>query len=516
MKHWRDKMKTDSELPPSWVKSTIGESMHFIGGGTPSKKIAAYWKGDIPWASVKDLTGECLESTVDHISKEGLRESASNLANPGDILLCTRIIPGKAVISKIKAAINQDLKIVRPHSGLAPLFCKYYFDRIRHNILAQSSGTTVSGITLGVLSAFDMPVPPLAEQERIVARLEELFSDLDRSVEELRHAQQLLLRYRASLLHAAVTGRLTETWRKQHGPAKESGYEVLKHIITERKRQWEDMTLYKYNKEKKLPPANWQDRYKEPSTLSQNNQPGDTLPEGWVWATNDQLMSTITSGSRDWSPYYGHGSGTFIMAQNVRMGKLDLSYRQAVSPPPNHRDCARSQVEEHDLLVTIVGANTGEVCRVSEPLPEHYVCQSVALMRPVLHQLSKWLLVWFTAQTGAQRQFDKYVYGAGRPHLSFEHLEQVFVPLPPSEEQIVILEIIHHRLSKIDDVESKIEGALASADLLKYSFLKSAFEGKLVSQDSKDEPAEALLSRLRAESASAPVRSPRSRRSARK
>src|SRR5690606_13429793 len=125
----------------------------------------------------------------------------------------------------------------------------------------------------------------------------------------------------------------------------------------------------------KTPPKNWKSRYKEPEGPKPlaDGEPLPSLPDGWCWASNDQLVGTITSGSRDRSPFYNRGTGTFIMAGNVRMGRLDLSKRQMVDPPAGHRDRLRSQVEANDLLVTIVGANTGDVCRVSKPLPEHYV-----------------------------------------------------------------------------------------------------------------------------------------------
>jgi type I restriction enzyme S subunit len=204
------------------------------------------------------------------------------------------------------------------------------------------------------------------------------------------------------------------------------------------------------------------------------------------------------------------------MAQNVRMGRLDRTFRQAVDPPSNHRDRIRSQVEVNDLLVTIVGANTGDVCRVPEQLAEHYVCQSVALMRPVHTSISQWLETWFASPTGAQRQFKQFTYGAGRPHLGFEHLEQTVVALPPVDEQTAIIAIVQEKLSQIDAMEAEVNRGLARASRLRQAILKSAFSGKLVPQDPNDEPASVLLERIRAERAEPvagtnghPKRSPR-------
>ena len=150
----------------------------------------------------------------------------------------------------------------------------------------------------------------------------------------------------------------------------------------------------------------------------------------------------ITSGSRDWQQYYGIGSGTFIMAQNVRPSRFDPSIRQPVSPPPNDPSCERSRVEESDLLVTIVGANTGDVCRVPQTLSEHYVCQSVALMRPVDRKTAKYLDYYYNAQNGGQMYYRRYIYGAGRPHLSFDQLKVTPVIIPPLDEQEAIVEAV--------------------------------------------------------------------------
>ena len=97
-----------------WSSYTLGEVFDFTGGGTPSKKVKSYWGGSIPWASIKDIKGDTLDSTVDTITKDGVKNSATNIAEPGDLILATRINPGRPIISNIRTAINQDLKIARP------------------------------------------------------------------------------------------------------------------------------------------------------------------------------------------------------------------------------------------------------------------------------------------------------------------------------------------------------------------------------------------------------------------
>lgn len=375
----------------------------------------------------------------------------------------------------------------------------------------HTSAITVKHLSSLTLLQIPLPLPSRREQSRIADRLDELFSDLAAGVAALERVRKKLRRYRSAVLHAAVTGQLTAAWRKTHGPPAETGKQLLARILVERRRQWEERTLAKYAKNGRPPPKNWQSRYVEPAASTTDGLP--PLPNAWRWAFNAELTSLITSGSRDWSDFYGRGTGTFIMAGNVRMGWLDRSYRQAVDPPPNDRDRSRSQVQENDLLVTIVGANTGDVCRVAEQLPESYVCQSVAIMRPVIGTCSPWMLVWFISASGAQAQFKEFTYGAGRPHLGFEHLEQTFVALPPLAEQTAIVEAVNEKFSQIDAMEGEVNRGLARAVRLRQAIVKAAFEGKLVPQDPADESAERLLERIRVEhSVAGTSRVPRNRR----
>jgi type I restriction enzyme S subunit len=213
----------------------------------------------------------------------------------------------------------------------------------------------------------------------------------------------------------------------------------------------------------------------------------------------DAITLRITSGSRDWQQYYGSGTGIFIMAQNVRPGRFDPSTRQPVNPPVDDPSCERSRVEENDLLVTIVGANTGDMCRVPEVLEEHYVCQSVALMRPVEKTIARYLEWYFNAQNGGQLHYRRYIYGAGRSHLSFDQLKMAPVVIPPLSEQEAIVEAVEDEFSIIDHLEADLDAKLRSAQALRQSILRHAFVGRLVPQDPKDEPASELLKRIERE-----------------
>ena len=395
----------------------------------------------------------------------------------------------------------------RPTEAVLAAYFAYYWNSPEGSSNVSRVASSTSGLhTLSVskIKRLPVPLPPIAEQRRIVDAIEVQLTRLDAAVSALVRAKARLKRYRAAVLKAACEGRLVPTeaeLARAEGRDYEPADRLLDHISQERRVQWETEQLTKLAAQGRTPGNDlWKSRYVEPvlpgiASLSDK-------PEGWAVASMDQLTSTITSGSRDWSQYYGEGSGTFLMAQNVQLGRLDLSFRQSVNPPEGDRDRARSQVETNDLLVTIVGANTGNIFKVPVALPEHYVCQSVALMRPVRTEIADFVALYMTSPGNGQKQYDKYIYGAGRPHLSFDQLRMTAVLLPPIAEQARIVAEVEGRLSLIDDLEAIVSANLKRADRLRQSILKRAFEGKLVPQHPADEPASALLERIKAGRAS--------------
>jgi len=189
-------------------QTTVGELFDFVGGGTPSKKVPEYWIGDIPWASVKDIKGDYLNGTQDRISKEGLNDSASNLAKPKDVILITRISPGKTIITNIETAINQDLKIVKPKFEATPKFIFYVFKSIEWECVKKSSGTTVLGINLTSLKEILVPKLNLKEQQLIVDELESKLTVCDKIEETISQSLQQAETLKQSILKQAFEGKL--------------------------------------------------------------------------------------------------------------------------------------------------------------------------------------------------------------------------------------------------------------------------------------------------------------------
>ncbi|MBU5230914.1 restriction endonuclease subunit S [Intestinimonas butyriciproducens] len=165
------------DLPEGWVWCRLGNIIFDnVGGGTPSKQHAEYWNGEIPWASVKDLNCDVLTQTQDHITQLGLENSTSNLIQPGAIIVCMRMGLGKIAVSKIAVAINQDLRaLTLSKENVLPNYFIYWYK----TLTIEGGGMTVKGITILELSRMLFPLPPLKEQQRIVAKVDELMALCD-------------------------------------------------------------------------------------------------------------------------------------------------------------------------------------------------------------------------------------------------------------------------------------------------------------------------------------------------
>jgi type I restriction enzyme S subunit len=484
-------------LPAGWHRATIAE----LSLPTATRNPQLCGDGEFTYIDIEAIDN--LRQRIEcprRLNNKAAPSRARNAVLAGDVIF-SLVRPYLKNIAIVPPELDNAIAstaffVCRPGAGVDS---RYIFNFFRQDAFISSIvtyGNSPPSAHDDEFARLVLPIPPAKEQERIADALDELLSDLDAGVAALERARDKLKLYRAAVLKAAVEGALTVEWRKEH-PQTEPASELLKRILAERRRRWEEEQLRKFKEKGREPPKNWKAGYQEPVAYDPTELP--ELPPGWILASMDAITLRITSGSRDWQRYYGSGTGTFVMAQNVRPGRFDASHRQPVNPPANDSSCERSRIEENDLLVTIVGANTGDLCRIPEPLREHYVCQSVALMRPVEKRTSRYLELYYNAQNGGLRSYRRYIYGAGRPHLSFDQLKMTPVAIPPIEEQEAIIEAVEDQLSVIDHLESDLNAKLTNAQALRQSILRDAFSGKLVPQDPNDEPASELLKRIAAE-----------------
>jgi type I restriction enzyme, S subunit len=389
---------------------------------------------------------------------------------------------------------NHMTRIVFPETVVMSNFAAYQLHFLwmsgyfLHNCVKHVNQASVSSTALEKSVPFI--VPPITEQKLIVAEIEKQFSRLDEAVTALKRIQANLKRYKASVLKAAVEGKLTEQWRSRRGerptgeqpfaPTKdEPGADLLKRILAERKKKWEEDYVKKYVGVHGHAPKDdsWKKKYKEPVSPNTTNLP--KLPSGWMWAMTDQLFFFVTSGSRGWAKYYSNDGPIFLRIGNLDHGtiKLDLTDIQRVKPPQNSEGL-RTLVVARDILISIT-ADVGMIGVIPSAFEEAYINQHISLTRPV-PSINSLYLAWFLSCKTGQDQFQSQQRGATKLGLGLDDIKSVIVPLPPSAEQNLIVQEIERLFSFTKNIDSIIDINIKRAERLRQSILKKAFSGKLL------------------------------------
>ncbi len=418
--------------------------------------------------------------------------------------MTSRASIGYVAIAGTDVTTNQGFASFICGGGIYNGYLAYWLWSNAQTFIQQATGTTFKEITKARLRTFSLPIAPLAEQRRIVAAIEAQFSRLDGAVAALKRAQTRLKRYRAAVLKAAVEGELTAEWRAAH-PAAEPAPDLLQRILRERRAAWERAELDKSARAGKTPPKGWQDKYQEPPAPDTTELP--ELPEGWCWARAEQVCGFITKGTTPSADKLQNDKGEvpFIKVYNLtNRGRLDFSVSPTfISTTVHLRELARSVVLPGDIVMNIVGPPLGKVAIVPCTFPEWNINQAIAIFRPMpsydrrylcFSLLSEDVLYWAKRRAKAT---------AGQFNLTLEICRDLPLPLPPLVEQEQIVSEVERRLSVMTHLEEQVGAGLKRAERLRQSILQQAFSGKLVPQDPSDEPASALLQRIRAARAGA-------------
>lgn len=501
------------KLPKSWIWTRIGEIADVVGGGTPPTSNPANFDGEIPWITPADLSGyvaKHISAGARNITQQGYEASGAKWLPKGSVLFSSRAPIGYVAIASAAVTTNQGFKSFVPPAGVESDYLYYWLRSAKRIAEELASGTTFKEISGARAGLIPVPLAPAAEQTRIVTKLEELLSDLDAGVAELKAAQKRLQQYRQSLLKAAVEGALTADWReaqRQQGTATETGAQLLARTLTERRARWEAKQLAKFKEQRKAPPKDWQKKYPEPVQPDTTDLP--ELPEGWVWASLD-MLGEIASGVAKGTKRDGNVSVRevhYLRVANVQRGYLDLSEVKTILA--TERDIEELTLRNGDVLFN-EGGDRDKLGRgwvwhneVAECIHQNHVFR----MRPyspdlrpelVSHHGNTFGKLWF--QTAGKQT-------TNLASINMSMLRSFPVPVAPADEQKEVLAQMQIRVDSLDRQEDATDLAMKQATAQRLNIFRAAFAGELVPQDSNDEPASVLLERIRgarAESAKQP------------
>lgn len=434
----------------------------------------------------------------------------------GDVLFA-KITPcmenGKmGVVPQLKNDLgfgSTEFHVLRCLDGISPQYVYYFVSSRSFRAEAERNMTGAVGqrrVPTKWLGAAQIPLAPETEQQRIVEKIEELFSELDKGIESLRTAREQLIIYRQALLKAAFEGKLTEDWRERNPQQFVTAEQLQDRIISEREIAFSsDIEVWKQVldewskagcKGKKPPkPRNL------PSLKPENEgQPPETMPASWHCL---QLRDIVLSLGQGWSPKCENipvkklqwGVVTTTAIQHRRYQQCENKRLPSdLSPRPWLR------ISTGDVLITRAGPRkrVGVVCRVHSADSNLMLCDKAYRMRfPESEVSSKYIeSLMNTESFKIQIEDLKTGINDSGVNITQSGLLGLYLPIPPIAEQKEIERLLDERLGMIEQSMADIDSGLARSDALRQSILKTAFLGLLVSQDPNDEPASTLVERI--------------------
>ena len=414
-----------------------------------------------------------------------------------------------------KLVFTNFLRLVRltrfTDSEFTNWYLKYFYStgKIRDY---QAGSNNLRNLKFNKYLTLGIPLAPLPEQRAIVAKIEELFSDLDKGVADLKKAQDQLKVYRQAVLKKAFEGELTKEWREQQSnlPTAEELLEQIKigrqEFFLKQIEEWEfELKNWKEEGESGKKP-------KKPRPLTVPEAPNAgheerkwNIPENWIWSQIGDLCFVTKLAGFEYTDYVNYtkdGDLPVLKAENAGSNgfkKTDFSRVKSDSVEM----LTRSQIFGGELLVVFVGAGTGNVAMV--PFNQRYFLgPNIGMARPYFKLDSKFIEMFLQSALGKNLMMSA-VKAVAQPSLSMGTIRQAPVVFPSHEEQHRIVKEIESRLSVCDKVEESISESLQKAETLRQSILKKAFEGRLLSNGEIEkckaapdyEPAAVLLEKIK-------------------
>lgn len=469
-------------LPFGWATATIGDIIGcgglFADGDWVESKDQDP-KGDVRLTQLADVGDGIYRNKSNRFLKyEKAVQLGCTFLQPNDLMVARMPDPlGRACIfpGDSKPSVTAvDVCIVRTGVNGADhqwLMHTINSPKFRSAIASLQSGSTRKRISRSNLAKIEFPLPPLPEQRRIVAKIEELFTKLDAGIDALNKIKLQLRQYRQAVLKHAFKGKLTEEWRESHKDELENASVLLERIKEECKK-------------------NAKREYKELPPLDTSDLP--ELPRGWMWTRLGEICL---------DPQYGWttsaaAKGSLRLLRTTDITSGDIHWDAVPFCKEEPPDKQKYLLKDGDIVISRAGS-IGYSHLIKTP-KEAVFASYLIRFRPLANEV---YLAYFLKSPSYWESISEKSLGIAIPNVNASKLKQVAVPLSPPAEQQKIVEEIERCFSIADEIEKVVEQSLMRAERLRQSILKKAFEGRLVPQDPNDESAEKLLERIKTEKA---------------
>ena len=512
-----------TEFPRGWTSARLSEICAINPRIDKTALDPASVVSFVPMPAVEAETGKIDVSETRNF--ETVRKGYTPFQK-GDVLFA-KITPcmenGKMAIVPDLASTygfgSTEFHVLRPRHGIDPRFIYHAVSNRTFRFHAEHNMTGAVGqkrVPAAILEEHEIHLPPTNDQRRIVERIEALFEEIGRGVENLRAAKNIIELYRQSLLKSAFEGRLTAAWRAQNPDKLESPDCLLARIRGERENrymaaldEWEQsVARWRKGGEKGKKPTKPKQpkRYSLHCLGSQLALP--ELPHGWAWSylgccsTKPEYGTAAKSSTR--------GEVPVVRMGNVQNGGIDWSNLVYTS---NKEEIAQYSLQSGDVLFN--RTNSPElVGKTAIYRSERSAVFAGYLIRVnQIDQIASGRYVAYFLNSPRAREHGKSVKtdGVNQSNINGTKLQEYPFPICSAAEQTKIVRILEARFEATELLDAEIDAALARAEALRQSILKRAFAGQLVPQDPDDEPAPALLERIRAGRARVPATKQRTR-----
>lgn len=421
------------KLPENWCWTRMQEIAQWGSGGTPSRKVSEYYNGDISWVKTGELNDDYIFETEEHITQEAISHSSAKIYPTDTVVIAMYgATIGKVGILGIPAATNQACAcaIVKPSTDYKYLF--YYAQSQKDDFIKKGKGGAQPNISQEIIKFHKFPLPPLAEQQRIVDRIESLFAKLDEAKEKAQAVVDSFETRKAAILHKAFTGELTAKWREEHGVRMESW---------EKKSVGELCISLKYG------------------TAKKSNASGSVVV---------LRMGNLQQGKIDWS---------------------DLAY----SNDPD--DIEKYKLFPGDVLFnrTNSAALVGKTAIYRGEHPAIYAGYLIKLDYDHDKIIGDYLN--YALNTLEAKKYCNSVKtdGVNQSNINAKKIGAYSFNVPSIPEQEKIVSVIQKLLSKEQQAKEAAEAVLDQINLMKKSILARAFRGELGTNDPSEESAVELL-----------------------
>ncbi|MVW73752.1 restriction endonuclease subunit S [Pseudomonas xionganensis] len=438
-----------SELPEGWAITSLGEIAVWGSGGTPSRSEPSFYGGSIPWIKSGELNSRYVKSTEESITEAAVSGSSAKIFPAGSVAIAMYgATIGKTAILGVDAATNQACAVGIPVEGLTDTdFLYRLLQNEKDAFIEKGKGGAQPNISQAVIKAHEISLPPLAEQTRIAAKLDELLAQVDTLKARIDGIPALLKRFRQSVLAAAVSGRLTEEWR---------------------------------------------------ATL-QSAECWKTVPVG-------ALCSSAFDG-----PFGSKLKSDDYTAEGVRVVRLEnighLSFigeKKTFISVAKHAELSKNTLRTGDILFSSFVDEEIRVCRLPKSEEVFINKADCFCLRIDDTTANPSFVMYALAAKHTYQRIRESVHGATRPRINLGFLKSFEIELPPQAEQTEIVRCIEQLFAFADQLEAKVASAKSRIDQLTQSILAKAFRGELVPQNPSDEPASVLLERIQAQRAATP------------